>query len=107
MPGDSTGDPMEVDPIDGGPVQKTHNNSSTTLNLSLREQLVSAASSNGSSGIDDPKKAVEMLRSDDVSNRVAAAHKLDTIAKALGHQRTREVRWWNNIFYHPHFPNLF
>lgn len=90
----SNSDPMDVDPVDDGPAQKAQGNPSIMTNSSLpREQLTPSLSNHNTlSGDDDPKLAVEMLRSDDLSNRVAAAHKLDTIAKALGHQRTREVR---------------
>lgn len=89
MQGPLVDDPMDVDPIDDGPIP-TRRNSATAL-------VASTSSEHFSSGqnlrtVDDAKTAIDMLRSDDLSNRIVAAHKLDTIAKALGPERTREVR---------------
>mmetsp|Transcript_10812 Transcript_10812/g.30968 ORF Transcript_10812/g.30968 Transcript_10812/m.30968 type:complete len:644 (+) Transcript_10812:172-2103(+) len=39
---------------------------------------------------EEARQSLDMLRSDDVSNRIAAANKLESIATALGEQRTRE-----------------
>ena len=40
---------------------------------------------------EDAKRVIEMLRSEDVSDRVAAASRLESVAAALGHRRSREV----------------
>lgn len=40
---------------------------------------------------EEARQAIEMLRGDDVSERIAAANKIDSVAKILGDQRTREV----------------
>jgi hypothetical protein len=40
---------------------------------------------------EEARHAIDMLRSDDLSARVAAAHRLDSVALALGEERTREV----------------
>lgn len=41
---------------------------------------------------EEARQAIEMLHGDDVSERVAAASRLDAVAAALGPVRTREVR---------------
>jgi hypothetical protein len=76
-------EPMDIDPIDDGPPIVGSWNYNTTSPLPLTMDT---------GPLDDPKLAIDMLRSDDISNRVAAAYKLDFIAKALGQQRTRDVR---------------
>lgn len=40
---------------------------------------------------EEARQAIEMLRGDDVSERIAAANKIDSVAKTLGDERTREV----------------
>ena len=82
------GEPMDFDPIDDGPIQKNFPNNPPPASPNVS----SIGNNHNVNAVEDPKNAVQMLRSDDLSNRVAAAHKLDTIAKALGEQRTREVR---------------
>jgi serine/threonine-protein phosphatase 2A regulatory subunit A len=77
--------PMDVDPIDGGPLLVVSPTTTTTA----------AASSSSSFPAILPTTAstltyVEMLRSDDVSQRVAAAYRLDLVAAALGEERTRD-----------------
>jgi hypothetical protein len=70
--------PMDVDPIDHGlreapkPVQM----SSPTAPLSEEEEA---------------RQAIDMLRGDDISARVAAANRLESVATVLGQERTREV----------------
>ena len=44
------------------------------------------------SDIEEARLAIEMLRGDDSSARVTAANQLESIAAALGEERTREVR---------------
>jgi hypothetical protein len=40
---------------------------------------------------DEARQAIDMLRGEDVSARVAAANRLEAVAAALGHERTRDV----------------
>jgi len=40
---------------------------------------------------EDAKRTIEMLQGEDISDRVAAASRLESVAKALGPRRTREV----------------
>jgi serine/threonine-protein phosphatase 2A regulatory subunit A len=88
---------MDIDPIDGGPKEivkpvRRRNGSSTT-----------SGGSNSSSGTttgglipmqiseeEEARQAIDMLRGDDVSARVAAASRLESVACVLGEERTRE-----------------
>ena len=40
---------------------------------------------------DEARQAIDMLRGEDVSARVAAANRLEAVAAALGQERTRDV----------------
>ena len=77
-------DPMDVDPIDDGPAMRS------TPVPTLPTALI--LSDNSVLNEQEAKTAIEMLKSDDLSNRVAAAHRLDSIANILGPERTRNVR---------------
>ena len=73
--------PMEIDPIDDGPkVAPPPPHESV---LAKKELNVSQE--------DEARQAIDMLRGDDVSERVAAANRLEAVAVALGQERTREV----------------
>ena len=41
---------------------------------------------------EEARLAIEMLRGEDLSARVTAANQLDSVAAALGEERTRDVR---------------
>jgi serine/threonine-protein phosphatase 2A regulatory subunit A len=71
--------PMDVDPIDGGPLLVVKSSSSSPAAAAAATVVLPSNSST----------FVEMLRSDDVSQRVAAAYRLDLVAAALGEERTR------------------
>jgi HPt (histidine-containing phosphotransfer) domain-containing protein len=89
---------IDVDPVDGGPKPTA---TGTGMNDPMAQEqppppqltLVSAAAaaSSGSSAEEEARQAIEMLHGDDVGNRVAAAHRLESVAAALGPERTREV----------------
>jgi len=64
------------------------------MSSSSRAPLVVALSE------EDAKQVIDMLRSDDMGARVAAAHRLDLVAVTLGEQRTREVRVANAVISH-------
>ena len=83
--------PMDIDPIDDGPREASRG-------------IVPMTGSTGSTGNDNPvspwneitkeeeaRQAIEMLRGDDVSQRVAAANRLESVASVLGQERTRDV----------------
>jgi hypothetical protein len=40
---------------------------------------------------EEARQAIDMLRGEDVSGRVAAANRLEAVAAALGEERTRDV----------------
>lgn len=40
---------------------------------------------------EDARQAIDLLRGDDVAGRVEAAHRLESVAAALGAERTRDV----------------
>jgi HPt (histidine-containing phosphotransfer) domain-containing protein len=91
---------IDVDPVDGGPKPTA---TGTGMNDPMAQEqppppppqltLVSAAAAaaSGSSAEEEARQAIEMLHGDDVGNRVAAAHRLESVAAALGPERTREV----------------
>ena len=76
---------MDVDPIDDGPAPTAipYNTTTTTPTLALIPANISKE--------EEARQAIDMLRGNDVSQRVAAAHRLDSVAIALGEERTRNV----------------
>jgi hypothetical protein len=75
--------PMEIDPIDGGPKMGTPPPPPPEVAAAQKEFVVSQE--------EDARQAIDMLRGDDVSDRVAAANRLEAVAAALGQERTRDV----------------
>ena len=97
-------DPMDVDPVDDGPRQAVGGvvitppvgaagggflSSSSSLpgvlQLASPEAMVVTTEQ-------DAKQCLDWLRSEDLSLRVPAAHRLDAVAQWLGPERTRSVR---------------
>jgi hypothetical protein len=74
--------PMDIDAIDDRPTKQASKPHPMTIAISEEEEA---------------RQAIEMLRGDDVSGRVAAANRLEAVASALGEERTRLVR--NPIFF--------
>jgi hypothetical protein len=74
--------PMDVDPVDDGPRHMPKQLPMTTTAIAPAEHL--------SEG-EEARQAIDMLRGDDVSARVAAASRLESVASVLGQERTREV----------------
>ena len=75
---------MEIDPIDDGP------RVTGKPDVTMTPASATAAPANISEE-DEVRQAIDMLRGDDVSARVAAASRLESVASVLGEQRTREV----------------
>eukprot|EP00980_Cylindrotheca_fusiformis_P000612 scaffold154_cov129-Cylindrotheca_fusiformis.AAC.29 len=73
--------PMEVDPVDDGPRHMAKQPPPMMTNLAPPEHL---------SEEEEARQAIDMLRGDDVSARVAAASKLESVATVLGQERTRD-----------------
>lgn len=79
---------MDIDPIDDGP----RSLSSPVGNASDRPSSVQVVALPATiSKEEDARKAIDMLRSEDSTARVSAAHRLDSIASVLGPERTRDV----------------
>ena len=86
--------PMEIDPVDDGPKQDPSSamimsDDAAPSSPMIGQTLPPVAMS--ISDEDDARRAIEMLRGDDVAERVAAATRLEGVATALGEERTREV----------------
>jgi len=92
--------PMEIDPVDDGPKQPMAMNIEDStppppLGAATAPAVTAAAAAAAlpasTAGPEDARQAIEMLRGDDVAERVAAATRLESVANALGEERTREV----------------
>ena len=70
--------PMDIDPIDDGPKQRSKPQTTVVAPTNMSEE-------------EEARQNIDMLRGDDLPARVAAANRLDAIAKTLGEERTREV----------------
>ncbi|CAB9509982.1 65 kDa regulatory subunit A alpha isoform [Seminavis robusta] len=79
---------MEIDPVDDGPIQKDvptpTGPSASPFNSPAPQQPVAPISKE-----DEARQVIEMLRAEDVSERVSAARRLEAAAAVLGEQRTR------------------
>jgi serine/threonine-protein phosphatase 2A regulatory subunit A len=82
---------MDIDPIDDGPrsLSSPNGNSSDRTNHFQVITLPATISKE-----EDARKAIDMLRSEDSTARVSAAHRLDSIASVLGPERTRDVSFF-------------
>lgn len=76
---------MDIDPVDDGPREATVKTTPTPT-VAPPAQI---------SEEEEARQAIEMLRGEDVSARVAAANRLEAVAKTLGEDRTRQVRELN------------
>lgn len=74
--------PMDVDPVDDDPRP-----SSSPLSSPLLLRTVVPITRE-----EEARQAIELLRGNDMAERVAAAHRLDAVAAILGEERTRNVR---------------
>ena len=91
---DSNATPMEIDPIDDGPpptsaptpvmVTALTTTMTTTTPAALLTPVVLTKE-------EEAKQAIDLLRADDMAQRVTAAHRLPAIAAVLGPERTRTV----------------
>lgn len=81
--------PMEVDPVDDGPRHMA-------APLPMTPTPTTTLPAENMSKEEEARHAIEMLRGDDVSARVAAASRLESVASVLGEERTRQVGFWQN-----------
>jgi hypothetical protein len=78
---------MDIDPIDDGPKEvKAAAHTMTTTTTTSNASPIHIISEE-----EEARQAIDMLRGDDLSARVAAANRLEAVAAALGEERTREV----------------
>jgi hypothetical protein len=86
---------MDIDPIDDGPKEirppPTHVVTMGGPNVPLAASTAALIPMQVSEE-EGARQAIDMLRGDDVSARVAAAYRLESVAAVLGEQRTRDVR---------------
>lgn len=75
---------MDIDPIDGGPKHMS-------TPLPMTSSPTAAASAEQVSKEEEARQAIEMFRGDEISARVAAASRLESVASVLGPERTRKV----------------
>jgi hypothetical protein len=114
----------DIDPIDGGPkhmqqppVLKIMSPLPTAPTLVPLLTMINNSSNNTSTSSsqlskeEEARLAIDMLRNEDVASRVAAAHRLDAVAVALGEERTRNVciasKRGQTTNYHGPTPDLF
>jgi hypothetical protein len=83
---------MDIDPIDDGPIEKDDlkqpAKGSPFPSPTPPPKPVAPITQE-----DEARQVIEMLRGDDVSERVSAARRLEAVAAVLGEKRTRLVRW--------------
>jgi len=88
---DSSG-PMDIDPIDDGPREvSTQGIVPLTGSTSGVVSTFTPAAGHEISKEEEARQAIDMLRGEDVSQRVAAASRLESVAAVLGEERTRNV----------------
>lgn len=82
--------PMSIDGsnANANPETETNISKSKAMNIDVNMTNVNNMSV---SEEDEARQAIDKLRGEDLSERIAAANKLDGIAKVLGEERTREV----------------
>jgi hypothetical protein len=103
VPASEVDDPMDLDPIDGGPMQTSPAAgqpsfpasplwiNSTNNNSPINKISVTALMATSTTTEEEARQCIEKLRGDNVAERVEAAHCLDQVAKVLGQERTRRV----------------
>lgn len=84
--------PMDIDPIDDGPREATRGIVPMTGSTGSTALTPVGGPAHEISKEEEARQAIEMLRGEDVSNRVAAASRLESVALVLGEERTRNVR---------------
>jgi hypothetical protein len=86
--------------IDKATPMDTDEETLPTGNTTLKDKTMTDASSAPlavySTEEEEARQAIEMMKGDDLANRIAAAGRLDFVAKALGEKRTREVSMANH-----------
>lgn len=78
--------PMEIDPVDDGPRENPD------PPIAVFPQSSNPVYVTPVTNAEEATSAIDRLRSDDYSQRVLASHQLDSIARILGSERTKNVR---------------
>jgi hypothetical protein len=86
--------PMDIDPVDDGPKELAKGPVHAMTGAAGSSSVVAPMQV---SEEEEARQAIEMLRGDDVSARVAAASKLGAVASVLGEERTREVGFSSDL----------
>ena len=85
--------PMEID--EESPSHHSNNNNIKDTPMTTAGERAGAGASDETnkqlSEEEEARQAIEKLRGEDLSARVEAAYKLETVAKTLGEERTRDV----------------
>ena len=81
--------PMDVDEIHGHPHGHHHGNAHTVSDNEDDNNTNNTNNTNSNSM--DGHQSLEMLRGEDLPERISAANQLESIAKSLGDERTRNV----------------
>jgi len=82
---------MDLDPIDGGPREVALPPVAKTSGMGVVSSTAGNSQALAINKEEEARQCIDMLRGDDLSARVAAAHRLDSVASVLGEERTREV----------------
>lgn len=82
---------MDIDPVDDGPREVSRGIVPMSPAAMPPPPADASGPANEISKEEEARQAIEMLRGDDVSQRVAAACRLQAVASVLGPERTREV----------------
>ena len=82
---------MDIDPIDDGPRPALSSPVTATVQPMMMTTTAIVGNDNNITQEEEARQAIDLLRGEDLSGRVSAAHRLDAIAKVLGPERTREV----------------
>lgn len=83
--------PMDIDPVDDGPREAVQGLVPMTGSTGPATFGSSPGPMHEISKEEEARQAIDMLRGDDVAQRVAAASRLKDVAAVLGPKRTREV----------------
>ena len=83
---------MDIDPIDDGP-RPLSSPVATSVSATTATALAVTHTTAVITKEEEARQAIDLLKGEDLSGRVSAAHRLDAVAAVLGPERTREVSY--------------